>query len=196
LLAWNLQSEISSGEGDITFDVNWAASLFNFKAALLNGNIAVNLKNGHISEVNSGVGRVVSLFSLESLQKRLRLDFKDIFSNGFFFDLFKGNLSLQQGVVFTKDLTVKSSSADLAIAGKTDIASQILDLDVTVLPHVSNTLPIAVGLATANPALGAIVWAADKVLGSEVDKIVQYKYKVTGSWDEPNVVRQSSNITH
>jgi len=180
-------SEVSEGKGSLQFDANIADSPLNASAAKLNANVTIDLKDGRIMQVNSAVGRVLNLFSLENLKKRLSLDFSDIFSEGFTFDTLTGQFLVQKGVVSTNNFNILASSADMLITGQTNLVTEQLNMDVTVIPHVTSTLPLAVGIATANPLIGAAVWLADKVVGSQLDKITQYRYHVTGSWDKPNV---------
>jgi len=189
----DVQTEIGDGEGAVTFDLNITDSLLNLSADKLNGQLIVDLKNGRINQVTSTVGHVLNIFSLDNLQKRLSLDFRGIFSSGFAFSHLQGQFDIQKGVVTTNNFSIKGSSADLFIVGQTNMVSEQLNMEVMVTPHVTGSLPLAVGIATANPFIGVAVWAADKVLGSHLDKITQYKYHVTGSWDKPDVKLKSES---
>ena len=47
-----------------------------------------------ILEMEPGVGKLVSLMSLQMLPRRLSLDFRDVFSKGFHFDRINGNMGI------------------------------------------------------------------------------------------------------
>ena len=45
-------------------------------------------ENGQFLEDRPGIGKLVGVLSLQSLPRRLTLDFRDVFSEGFAFDFF------------------------------------------------------------------------------------------------------------
>ena len=52
----------------------------------LNGKIQLEIKKGNIIEADAGAGRILGLFSLSALPRKLFGDFKDTFKAGFNFD--------------------------------------------------------------------------------------------------------------
>lgn len=188
--SWNYDSEISKGAGTITFDLFWLASPTSLSLESLNGSVNMNIKNGTIIEVNPGVGRVFSLFSLNSIERRLRLDFSDVFKGGLAFDSFKGDFKIQNGNLTTENTLLKASAADIELKGSTHLVKKDLNFTVQVATHVVSTaLPIAATIVTGNPAIGAIVWGVSKVVTPPIEKASGFRYRVTGSWETPLVTK-------
>jgi len=190
LSAWDLRSDLSQSAGRVPFDLYWMEQPNKVDWPLLNGSFSVDLKNGRIVDANPGVGRVFSLFSLDTLQRRLTLDFSDLFKKGFSFDYLKGGFLVNKGEAVTKNTEMDGPAAGIRIEGATNFGTEQMDIYLTVTPHLSSSLPIAAAIATANPAVGAAVWFADKLLSSPLNKIAQYRYHVTGSWKDPNMKRE------
>ncbi len=127
---------------------------------------------------------MLSLFSLNSLQRRLTLDFRDVFKEGFSFDKMKGHFVVMDGDAFTNNFTIEGSSATIEISGRTGLVAHDYDQLVIVTPQVSSTLPIA-GVIAGGPAVGAAVFLADKLVGDKFNRMTQVRYQVSGSWDDP-----------
>lgn len=183
-----LAAIINDGESDIKGSLNWHASPFAFALEKLNGNLRVYIKDGSVADVNPGAGRVVGLLSLSELPRRLMLDFSDMFKKGLVFDEIKGNLTLDEGNAFTKAINVESSVADVKIEGRTGLVTRDYDQLVHVVPKVGDTLPVASGVLFGSQ-IGALVLLFEKLMGKEIEKATERKYKVTGSWEKPVIER-------
>jgi uncharacterized protein YhdP len=127
---------------------------------------------------------LLNLFSLNSLQRRLALDFSDLTKGGFSFDSMDGHVVVMDGNAFTNDLTIRGSSAVIEIAGRTGLVAKDYDQLVTVTPQLSASLPIA-GAIAGGPAVGAAVFLAEKLVGDEFNRISRVQYQVSGPWDAP-----------
>jgi uncharacterized protein YhdP len=132
----------------------------------------------------------LSLFSLNSLQRRLSLDFRDVVKEGFTFDKMEGHFVLMDGDAFTNDFAIKGTSVGIDIAGRTGLLTHDYDQLVTVTPEVTSTLPIA-GAIAGGPVVGAAVFLADKLVGDQFNRLTRVQYQVTGSWDNPVYERLS-----
>jgi uncharacterized protein YhdP len=153
-------------------------------AEKLHGSIWLKVGKGQVKDVDPGVGRLIGLFSLNALGKRLALDFRDLFSEGFSFDAIEGNFIVHDGVATTQDLTMQSASALIGFNGETGLVNRTYNQKVVVTPQLSATLPL-VGALAINPTVGVALAVTQKLLGKEFDKIAQRTYEVTGSWDAP-----------
>jgi uncharacterized protein YhdP len=129
---------------------------------------------------------MIGLFSLDSLSRRLRLDFSDLFDEGLSFDRIQGNFSFHDGYAITRDLMLEAPSAQIAISGRTDLENHLYDQTVTVVPDVGLSLPIA-GTLAGGPIVGAALLLAGRIFKPGIDEIGRYRYSVTGSWDNPIV---------
>lgn len=185
---WGFSSAMQEGKGRIQFNLQWLGSPFQFNFKKLEGAAELKLRSGHILGVNPGLGKVLGLLSLENLlTKRLQLDFSDVLKKGFVFDKLETNLKFNGGGVETDNLWIDGSAAKIKIAGRANLSSKEIDLEMWVTPKVGNTLPVVASLATGNPAIGAGVWVLDKLTGSKISDVSQKRYHVTGTWDAPQM---------
>jgi len=174
--------------GDMT--VSWPGGPTDFELAQVEADIYMKAKDGRLLSVDEGAGKLLSLFSLNSLQRRLSLDFRDVVKEGFTFDKMEGHFVLMDGDAFTNDFTIKGTSVGIDIAGRTGLLAHDYDQLVTVTPEVTSTLPIA-GAIAGGPVVGAAVFLADKLVGDQFNRLTRVQYQVTGSWDNPVYERLS-----
>jgi uncharacterized protein YhdP len=57
-----------------------------------------------------------------------------------------------------------------------------------VVPKVGDTLPVASGVLFGSQ-IGALVLLFEKLMGKEIEKATERKYKVTGGWEKPVIKR-------
>ncbi len=189
LTALGFETGISKGEGSVNAIFKWSGSPYNFSLKSFSGSANLRLKEGEISSVEPGAGRLVGLFNLGEISRRLSLDFTDFFSKGYVFDKIRGDLLFKDANLTTDNLKIKGPSADILIQGRTGIVAQDYDQTITVTPHVSGGLPW-IGLAVGGPlgAVGVIVGEkVAKTIGIDVDKVTEVKYAMTGSWKDPKI---------
>jgi uncharacterized protein (TIGR02099 family) len=178
-------SAIKGGKlsGDIAAD--WHGPPADFSLATVAAELDLRAESGRLLSVDkAGAGKLLSLFSLNSLQRRLTLDFTDLYKEGFSFDKMKGRFRIRDGDAVTNNFTIKGTSATIEVAGRTGLVARDYDQLVTVTPQVSSTLPIA-GAIAGGPVVGAAVFLADKLVGDKFNRITRVRYRVTGSWDDP-----------
>ncbi len=145
---------------------------------------------GSSNEAKLNFGRLLTFLSIQSLTRRLQLDFSDLKTKGFDFTNLQGNFSLSNGHAITRDTTIEGPVALISIAGRVGILTKDYDLTIKVVPHFTSSLPVIVGIA-GGPVAGVVAWLANAVLGSTVQKIAETSYHITGSWDKPDVVKTS-----
>ena len=164
----------------------------------LNGKIYLQLNNGrithlsHETEEKLGLGKLLSILSLQTIPRRLKLDFSDLSHEGYSFDIFKGNFAMRKGVVNTQDSYLDGPVAYASMKGDLDIVHRMYDLNLSISPHITASLPIVATIA-GGPIVGLAAWVANKIINQSMQKISAYSYKVSGPWDQP-VVQQLSII--
>jgi uncharacterized protein YhdP len=146
------------------------------------------------------VGRLLGVLSLQALPRRISLDFRDVFSEGFAFDSVAGEVRMQSGIMHTDDFRLVGPAAAVNIAGDVDLAGETQQLKVRVQPSLSTGVSAgAAALFIANPLIGAAVGAgtllAQKMLNNPLDKLFSYEYAVSGSWDDPVVTRAGAGAS-
>lgn len=197
LAGLGFDSAVTGGEGSVNANFVWPKAPYQFSLAAVTGTANLRFKDGAISSVEpGGAGRLVGLFNLREITRRLSLDFTDFFSKGYSFEKIRGDLQFKDANLTTNNLRIKGSSADLLIQGRTGITAQDYDQVVTVTPHVSGGLPW-IGLAVGGPlgAVGVIVGEKiAKTIGVDVNKVTEVKYSMKGSWQEPIIEPISQKV--
>lgn len=188
---------IRKGETDLSIDAGWNGAPADFSLARLNGTLNMRIKKGQLLEVNPKAGRLFGLLSLQTLPRRLSLDFSDLFGKGLAFDQIEGSFEIANGNAYTNDLQLQGPSAEVVVTGRTGLAAQDYDQVVTVTPQVANTLPVATALfgGPVGMGIGAVLYLAGemfKSLHEGIDKLLRYQYTITGSWNEPVIEKFDS----
>ncbi len=193
---YEISSAIKDSKADTEFTFNWQGLPYEFNLATLSGEMQWQLGEGHLTEVSDGGSRVFSLLSLDSLVRKLKLDFRDIFSKGFFYNSMQGTLELESGVVHTNNTKMDGVPADVTISGYANLNTKEINYDLAVSPEVTSSLPVIIAWMTANPVAGLAVLALDKVIHS-AKVISEIKFKINGTLDKPIVTelgRKSKEI--
>jgi uncharacterized protein (TIGR02099 family) len=194
LKLWNIPPVVEAREGSFQLKGGWAGDPRDFALKHLTGDLNVEVKNGrithfdHETEEKLGLGKLLSILSLQTIPRRLKLDFSDLSQPGYSFDKFTGEFVLKKGVMTTENSTIDGPVAYASMKGQLDLDKRLYDLDLHVIPHITASLPVVATLA-GGPIAGIATWAASKMLTQGVDKVTGYTYKITGPWLEP-VVQQ------
>jgi len=178
---------VRRGSARLTGDLRWEGPLTRIHHPSLTGQMAVVAENGQFNQLEPGAGRLLGLLSLQSLPRRLTLDFRDIFSEGLAFDSIEGATTVTAGVMRTSGpLRINSPAAQIEIQGEANLKDETQNLQVLVRPRVGSLA--AIGAATLiNPIAGAAALVASTVLQNPIGRLFSYRYQVTGSWSDPKV---------
>ncbi|HAS15836.1 MAG TPA: TIGR02099 family protein, partial [Idiomarina abyssalis] len=182
---YGLETAIRDSAAVIDFDLNWQDHLHQFEWESLNGEIKWDLEKGYLAEVSDGGARLFSMLSLDSILRKLTLDFRDIFSQGMFFTDLTGSVQVEDGVANTNDAQLLGSAGDMEIRGWTDMNTGELNYNLTYAPKVTSSLPIILAWMV-NPPSGLAALFIDKVL-HDAKVISRLRYQVTGTIDDPVV---------
>ena len=129
------------------------------------------------------MGRLFGLLTLQSLPRRLSLDFRDLFSEGFAFDKISATAKIDSGIVRSDDFFMTGPAADAKIKGETNLKTETQYLKVKVTPHVSDSFSLAALIG--GPIVGAAAFVAQKILKDPFNKIAATDYIISGTWDKP-----------
>lgn len=195
LQQYGVNSGIKDSEARIEFDLNWPESPMDFELATVDGEVNWGLTDGYLTELSDKGSRIFTVFSLNSLVRKLSLDFRDVFAKGFFYDKMSGSLAIADGKAYTDDTEIDGGAGEIEIQGYTDLTARELNYNVSFTPNVTGNLPFLVYfLATPQTALAAL--ALDQVLTS-AKVISNVNYHVTGTISDPvidEVGRNSKDI--
>ena len=148
------------------------------------------IDDGEITNIKPGAGRMLGLFSVAELPRRLFLDFGEL-REGFEFKQIYGLFEIEDGNAWTKNLSIISSIAFVGITGRTGLAQQDFDQHISVVPNVTGSLP-AISWILGGGQIGAVTLILDQLIGGEVNKSAATKYHVTGSWEKPVITKLPS----
>jgi uncharacterized protein YhdP len=186
ITALGFAETIDRGPTKLNGEVGWPGSPLDASRERLSGRVDLAMKEGRFLEVDPGIGRVIGLLNVTAIQRRLSLDFSDLFQKGLGFDSVTGHFELAAGIVTTDDLVIRGPSGTIGIKGKTDVASEQFDQVVTVTPSLRSALPIA-GAVVGGPVGGAAMLVLQEIVGKQVDQLGAVRYTVKGPWAEPEI---------
>jgi uncharacterized protein YhdP len=176
---------VRRGTAKLEGKVSWAGTPTQIDHATLDGTLKAEAARGQFNKLEPGVGRLLGILSLQSLPRRITLDFRDIFSDGFAFDTITGSAKVTRGVMNTQDLQIQGPSAKILMKGEVSIPAETQNLRVRIEPALGETL--AVGAMIANPAVGAAAWVVQKILKDPFGQMFAFEYAISGSWSDPKV---------
>jgi uncharacterized protein (TIGR02099 family) len=179
---------LNGGKGVLSGQVTWLGSPLALDIPSLSGQMNLTLENGQFLKVDPGAGRLLSVLSLQSLPRRLALDFRDVFQQGFAFDNLVGDVSVNQGVARTNNLRLRGSLAAVLMEGSADIAAESQNLRVIVVPEV-NAGTASLAYAVIHPAVGLATFLAQVFLRQPLMQANTREFQISGPWSDPKVER-------
>lgn len=187
-------SGIKDSSADLSFALTWKDSPFEIEFENLDGEIEWELSDGSLTEVSDKGSRLFSLLSLNSLVRKLSLDFRDVFAKGFFYDKMEGSIQITGGKADTRDTSIDGAAGEIEIYGYTDLVNQSLNYNISFAPNVTGNLPILVYFFTVSPPTALAALALDQVLTS-AKVISNINYSVTGTIEAPNLIETGREST-
>uniref|UniRef100_UPI003559517A YhdP family protein n=1 Tax=Piscinibacter sp. TaxID=1903157 RepID=UPI003559517A len=179
---------VRGGKGSLSGQVAWLGSPLSLDVPSLSGQVNVSIEAGQFLKVQPGAERLLSVLSLQALPRRLVLDFRDVFQEGFAFDSVAGDLTIAQGVAHTNNLRMRGVQAAVLMEGSADIARETQDLRVIVVPEI-NAGTASLAYAVINPAIGLGTFLAQVFLRKPLTEAGTREFRVTGPWADPKVDR-------
>ena len=141
-----------------------------------------------IHSPSSCAARLLGVLSLQSLPRRLTLDFRDVFSDGFAFDFVRGDVHITQGKASTNNLQMKGISAAVLLDGRVDIARETQDIRVVVVPEI-NAGTASLVATVINPAIGVGTFLAQWLLRRPLMEAATQQFHIAGTWSDPRIER-------
>lgn len=178
---------VGQGKGKLEGQLAWMGSPLALDYPSLSGQFNVNLESGQFLKVPLGGGaKLLGVLSLQSLPRRLALDFRDVFSEGFAFDFVRGDVRIEQGIASTNNLQMKGVSAAVLMEGQADIAKETQDLKVVVVPEINaGTASLVAGVI--NPVIGLTTFLTQMVLRQPLISAATREFRIDGSWSDPKI---------
>ncbi len=186
-----LHKDLLSGSRTyLSFNLSWPGAPFQFGLEQLQGEAQLDMAQGRFLNFKPGLARILGLINFQSLGRRLKLDFKDVYKEGLAFDTILGNFQFDAGYLYTNNLEISGPSATILIAGSLDLINETYDQVLSVSPRLDATLPVA-GAIVGGPAAGVAVLLAQQALSKKLEKAQRITYNISGTWDDPRITRLS-----
>jgi uncharacterized protein (TIGR02099 family) len=193
-----------SSNGSLNFNLAWPDALYAPSLATMNGRASLVLGAGRIVDIGDNgakmdIGRMLSIFSLQTIPRRLALDFSDVFQKGYSFDSLRGDYKIDNGELSTNNMRFDGPVAKVGIDGKIGLKNKNYNFILSVTAHVTSSIPVAATLLTGNPLIGLGALAVNTVIGSKVSGVTTVYYAVTGPWNHPvwkSISRSGANANN
>jgi len=179
---------VQRGTAKLEGTAAWSGAPYDIDYATLSGTLSLEAAKGQFVKLEPGVAKLLGILSLQALPRRVTLDFRDVFSEGFAFDEIAGTAKITQGVATTANFRIQGPAARVTMSGDIDLAQETQKLRVRIVPEVTETVAIA-GAIFGGPIAGIAAYVAQKVLRDPFGQAVAFEYDVTGTWSEPTVKR-------
>ncbi|GGI88017.1 YhdP family protein [Halopseudomonas pertucinogena] len=189
LSAWGYAPSVRSSSFGSQVSLSWPGSPAWFALKRSSGSLSLQAEDGTLDSGESSADalRVFGLLNFNALTRRLRLDFSDLFGKGVAYDTFSGEAVLTNGLLQTlSPLVMDGPSVKLQLDGNLDLPADRVDMGLLVTLPVTNNLPLAAIIAGA-PQIGGVLFLVDRILGDRVARFASVRYRVSGSWKQPNV---------
>lgn len=189
LKGWGFAPSVTSQEFRMDVDGRWPGSPAWLASKRFSGTLDASMREGQFVEVEGGAQalRVFGLLNFNSIGRRLRLDFSDLFGKGLSYDRVKGLLVASNGVYVTREpIQMTGPSSNVELDGTLNLVGDQIDAKLMVTLPVTNNLPIA-ALIVGAPAVGGALFLIDKLIGDRVARFASVKYTIKGPWKEPKI---------
>lgn len=177
---------VRAGKGRMEGQTSWVGSPMALDYPTLGGKFNINVENGQFLKAEPGIAKLLGVLSLQSLPRRLTLDFRDVFSEGFSFDFVRGDVQVEQGIAMTNNLQMKGVNAAVLMEGHVDLAQETQELRVVVVPEINaGTASLIAGWI--NPAVGLGSFLAQMILRGPMIAATTQEFRISGSWSDPQM---------
>ena len=189
LKAWDFAPTATSDRFSLDIDGNWPGSPAYISLRRFGGRLEADMRKGQFVDVEGSAQalRVFGLLNFNAINRRLRLDFSDLFGKGMSYDRVQGVLGATNGVYLTREpIRLTGPSSNLEMSGTLDMAHDQIDAKLLVTLPLTNNLPLA-ALIVGAPAVGGALFVVDKLLGDRVARFASVQYRVKGPWQNPEI---------
>ena len=190
LRAWDKPDTIESQAALYRADLYWPGSPQDFSLVNLSGDMTLAIEKGSFKrDANAGDGvlRLMSILNFDTLARRLRFDFSDLYKSGLAYDTINGKMRFNQGVlVFEEPLVVRTPSSGMQMAGSIDLRNETVNTRLVATLPVAGNMTFYAALAAGLPAAAGI-YIVSKLFKKQVDQATSVSYTIKGGWDDPKM---------
>lgn len=181
---------VEAQKSQMDISLNWQGSPLAEDFSTIKGMLDIKLEKGRIIDNGAGSGalKLFGVLNVDTLRRRMFLDFSDLYSSGISFDKMTGVVHFDNGIItFDQPMVIDGPTSKIELNGLVDANKETLDLNMSVTLPVTSNLPILSVLLGTAPPLAGVFFIADKLVGDQVNKLASIHYKITGTFDEPEM---------
>ena len=178
---------IRDGQGRLSGKLAWQGAVIDPQWNSMDGSLHMAVEKGQFLKVEPGMGKLLSVLSLQSLTRRMSLDFRDVFSQGFAFDFIRGDVNAQEGIATTNNLQMKGLNAAVLMEGQANLMGETQDLKVVVVPEI-NAMTASLAATVINPVIGVGSFVAQMLLRAPLMEAATRVFQIQGKWADPQVM--------
>ena len=184
------KSPIKSKYTDVEIDLNWEGGPDAFSLYASEGTIDFKFKDGQFlktSDSAEGLLKLIGIINFDTLVRRMKLNFSDLYKEGLSFDSVGGSLDIRDGMArfYDTPIIVKAPSSQFSLAGEVNLIASTIDAELIATLPVASNLPWLAVLTGGLP-VAAGVYIASKVFEDELDRISSAVYIIEGPLADPN----------
>ena len=174
---------VQRGTAELTGSLSWVGNPQSIDYPTLAGHLDFKAYKGQFLKAEPGAARLIGIISMQSW---LTLDFRELFSRGFAFDLVDCPVDIANGTMTTENFRMRGPSAKVTMKGRVDLVNETQDLRASIEPSVGDSIS-AIVLVAVNPVWGLGAFILDKILKNPLGQAFTFEYQVTGTWTDPKV---------
>ncbi len=181
---------LEAASGRFVLDLAWAGSPLGFSVLTSEGSLELSLDDGRFVDLGNSaeVLRLFGILNIDTITRRLRLDFLDLIQPGVAFDSVSAKAKILDGYLrFEPEFKMMGPSSSFRMTGTADLVNRQLNKKLEVDIPLTNNLPLASILLGA-PQVGGAIYLVEKALGTKIIKVGKTDYRIEGSFDDPHVV--------
>ena len=182
---FGVSSGIQKAPFEMTSNLNWDGAPWSMRVDTLSGDMTTRLGSGVISDV-SGAARLLGLFSLDSIIRKMKLDFTGVFDDGMPFNSITGSGKMRKGIFVSNNIEMDATAGFMQIKGRANLTSRQVDAEVEFTPDLTSGIPVLTAFAVT-PQTALYVFAITTALSPVIDVFTQVRYEVKGPLENPEV---------
>jgi len=183
---FSMSPAIEAQHSRFYLDMGWQGSPLKFNYPTLNGNASVRIRDGVLISDGAGALKAFGILNFDSISRRLKLDFSDLYESGVSFDIMKTKLNIEDGLMtFKEPMWVDGPSAKFQTSGTVNLVTEEIDQKLAVTFPITSSLPLVAVLAGLAPQVAGAIYVTEKLIGEELEQFTSASYNVTGTFREP-----------
>ena len=175
---------LEAEDGRFVSDLSWRGSPLGFSLLESQGSVELSQKGRFLDLGNSAeVLRLFGILNIDTITRRLRLDFLDLVQPGVAFDGVNAKAKIADGaLIFDPEFTMRGPSASFRLTGRADLVNKELNqkLEVDILYQQFALASVLLGA----PQVGGAIYLVEKALGTKIIKVGKTDYRIEGSFDD------------